>query len=358
MFIFLGLMNKTQNICSSLGEKKDAIAKLAGDKVLKVFREVESRYGKSGVERTREDLRFHLEYLHSAICLESKTIFLDYMGWLKTYFKSIDLPDKYIIPPFIQVREAISEIMDPGECSVIFDFLDYAMDGYENLPDQQTGFLESEHGLNLLARQYLQAPLRKEREEAEKLIMDAVKQGTPVRDIYMHVFQPVQWEIGRLWQHNEITVAMEHYITAATEFIMSRLYPFIFTSNRIGKKMVATSISGELHELGIRMVTDFFEIAEWDTYYLGANTPHQSIIDMIRDTGSQLLAISATIPYNLPGMVSLISSVRAEMPKEKLRILVGGKPFNENKDLWKKVGADGFALDADSAIAEATRLVG
>ena len=79
---------------------------------------------------------------------------------------------------------------------------------------------------------------------------------------------------------------------------------------------------------------------------------------MIRDTGSQLLAISATIPYNLPGMVSLISSVRAEMPKEKLRILVGGKPFNENKDLWKKVGADGFALDADSAIAEATRLVG
>ena len=42
--------------------------------------------------------------------------------------------------------------------------------------------------------------------------------------------------------------------------------------------MVATCIGGELHEIGIRMVADFFEMEGWDTYYLGANTPADAVV--------------------------------------------------------------------------------
>ncbi|MDZ7776615.1 MAG: hypothetical protein U5L09_13885 [Bacteroidales bacterium] len=54
---------------------------------------------------------------------------------------------------------------------------------------------------------------------------------------------------------------------------MSQLYPYIFNSQRVGKSMVAATVGGELHEMGIRMVADFFEMEGWDTWYLGANAP-------------------------------------------------------------------------------------
>jgi methanogenic corrinoid protein MtbC1 len=31
-------------------------------------------------------------------------------------------------------------------------------------------------------------------------------------------------------------------------------------------------------------------------------------------------------------------------------VLVGGYPFNREQELWRTVGADGFAADADAAI--------
>ena len=39
-------------------------------------------------------------------------------------------------------------------------------------------------------------------------------------------FEPVQHEIGRLWQINHISVAHEHYCTSVTQMIMSELYPY------------------------------------------------------------------------------------------------------------------------------------
>ena len=39
------------------------------------------------------------------------------------------------------------------------------------------------------------------------------------------------------------------------------------------------------------------------------------------------------------------------------KIIVGGYPFNIDKDLWKKVGADGQAVDAETALKIADNLV-
>lgn len=148
--------------------------------------------------------------------------------------------------------------------------------------------------LAITADQYLEKLLQKDRYGAEALIKEILAGGVSIKDVYLKVFQPVQWEIGRLWQINKITVAMEHYCTAATQFIMSRLYEYIFSTEKNGLSFVATSVSNELHELGIRMVSDFFEMEGWNTYYLGASTSNEGVADMISNVDADILAISTT----------------------------------------------------------------
>lgn len=221
----------------------------------------------------------------------------------------------------------------------------------------ETQAIHRDPSLASLAQHYLEALLRGERHQATRLILDAVDRGTDVKDIYLHVFQPCQHEIGRLWQTNQVTVAQEHYCTAATQLIMSQLYSHIFNAERSGRRLVATCVGGELHEIGVRMVADFFEMEGWDTYYLGANTPAASILQTIVERQADILAISATMTFHVSAVSDLIRRVRATSSGRQVKILVGGYPFNISDGLWQKVGANGFARHAEAAITIAKQSV-
>lgn len=206
-----------------------------------------------------------------------------------------------------------------------------------------------------LARQFLDALLRADRRTAAQMILDAVQNGIEVKTIYMQVFQRTQREIGRLWQTNRIGVAEEHFCTAATQMIMSQLYPYIFTGERKDHRVVVACVGGELHEIGARMVADFLEMSGWDSYFLGANTPSQSILQVARERQAHVLALSATMTFHVSKVMEMIAALRAQaLP---IRVIVGGYPFNLSPDLWRKVGADGYAADAETAVAAAGQVL-
>ncbi len=211
-----------------------------------------------------------------------------------------------------------------------------------------------------IAQSYLEALLVPDRKEAWSIISGALESGTPVRDIYLRVFQPVLRETGRLWQAGEISIAEEHFITASVQLSVLHLHDRISVSDktrRRGRTLVAACVGSELHDMGIRMVTDLFETDGWNTYYIGANTPATSLVQAARDRKADVVAISSTMPYHLPLVRYLIRSMRADPETKKTKIMVGGYTFGIVPDLWQRIGADAFARDAGEAVEVADRLV-
>jgi len=345
--IFIGLTNLT---------KKD-LAELIYKRIYDDDPALFDKYGEEGKKNIMNDILFHLSYLSEAYNAKEPKLFVDYVIWCKMYFNSIKLPLKWIVRGFEIMRDVLNEKLKQTAENNPVDVLNLILAQFDKYPVESNSFLVENSKLGVLSQQYLNALLRKDRHLAAKLIKDALTTGVSIKDIYLHVFQNSQYEVGRLWQSNKINVAMEHYCTASTQSIMSQLYEYIFSSEKIGKKLIATSVSGELHELGIRMVSDFFELEGWDTYYLGANTPHNSVIDMIKATGADVLAISATIPIHISKVQKLITDVRNDIPSDKIKIMVGGKPFNDNPELWQKVNADVFAHTAEKDVKKANLFV-
>jgi methanogenic corrinoid protein MtbC1 len=219
-------------------------------------------------------------------------------------------------------------------------------------------FLQPDAPLAGLAREYLDALHRGDRAAAMRMVTDAVQGGTFVRDVYLYVFQPVLYEVGRLWQLNRISVAQEHYFTAATQQAMSMLYPYIFRNEPRGHVVVAACVGPELHEVGIRMVADFFEMEGWDSHYLGANLPPDEMVTAIARHRPHVAALSATMSWHVDDVVRCIRALRRRDDLQGVRILVGGHGFRYTPDLWRSVGADGYAEDAERAVRVATELVG
>lgn len=190
------------------------------------------------------DAGYHLIYLAEALKTESPALFVEYLAWVKVLFAGLKFPGHVLPTTLAGMRQALAEKLPP----------DLAADAIETLDASIRNLAEAP--LDGLARQFLQHLLTGERRAASCLILDAVQPGTPLKEIYLRVFQRTQREIGRLWQTNQISVAQEHFCTAATQMIMSQLYPYIFTGERKSRRMVLACVGGELHEIGARMGAD------------------------------------------------------------------------------------------------------
>lgn len=334
-------------------------AKIAATLVEREFArhpELTSRYGPIGREKSLQDANYHLSFLAQALALNSRALFVDYIAWVKVMLAQRGVLASDLAFHLGCLAEVLEETLSAESGTQAAAFVRGAVEAIPAMPEDLPTFLDQAVSLTPLAHQYLEALRRGERGLAGRLVLDTVASGTSVKEIYLHVFQPAQREVGRLWQTNRISVAEEHYCTAATQLIMSQLYPYIFATEKKGGTLVATCVAGDLHELGVRMVADFFEMDGWNTYYLGANTPHDSIISTVIQRAAEVLAISATMTYHVEAVRELIGVVRQKPALAKVKILVGGYPFSRDPQLWRALGADGSAPDAQEAVALANGL--
>jgi methanogenic corrinoid protein MtbC1 len=348
---------RAKQTSTAIQSQRDALAEAMVARQYQLQPEFWHRFGDTGRAKSVRDAGYHLTYLSEALAADDPTLFVEYVLWAKTLFAGLKFPDD-VLPQSLECMREVFTTMLPEEVRAVADeYVQAALDALARGSPQSTSFIQTDTPLGALARNYLDALLRGERATASQLILDTVERGASVKDIYLHVFQPVQHEIGRLWQTNQISVAQEHYCTAATQVIMSQLYPRIFSGNKIGRRLVVTCVSGELHEIGARMVADFFEMEGWDTYFLGANTPTDAILRTLDERGADMLAISATMTFHIHHVAELIERVRtAALPKPP-KLLVGGYPFNLSPNLWRAVKADGYARNAQQAIQVAQSIL-
>ncbi|TXT57756.1 MAG: Cobalamin-binding protein [Candidatus Thorarchaeota archaeon] len=320
--------------------------------------EISKRYSEPLIKRCKQDIAYHLEFLATAVRIESPSIFSSYLIWVKVLFANLKVPEAEFTKNLDCIKRVLPKYITKKLAKIAIEYIEIGLKEFFSASSSIPTLMGPDAPMAAMATQYLNSLLKGDRRAASAMIMDAVKEGTAIKDIYLNIFERTQQEIGRLWQINQINVAQEHYCTAATQLIMAQLYPFLFNSEKKGHTMVATCISGELHEIGVRMVADIFEIDGWNTFYLGASTPMQDIIQTIIDRDASLLAISATLPTNIPKVQNLIDAVRAREDLGHVKILVGGRPFTMDTKLWRKVGADGTAMNAEEAVIVGNKLVG
>jgi signal transduction histidine kinase len=342
-----------------IAARRERLAEAVTDRQYELHPDLALRFGPAGRQRCREDAVFHLSYLAEAVAIDQPALFADYVAWAQVMLAGRGIPAEDLVENLRVLGDVLARELPGGMAAVAAGVIEAGLAALPAIPDAPSAPLAllGEGPLAALARSYLDLLLAGNRQEASRRILDAARSGTAVRDLYLQVFQPCQHEIGRLWQVNRISVAQEHLCTAATQLIMSQLYPYVFAEEKTGRTLVATCVEGDLHEVGIRMVADFFEMEGWNTFYLGASTPTASLVKTLVERRADVLAVSTSRTAHVGAVARLVAAVRASEVGDRVKILVGGHPFNIAPDLCRRVGADGCARDALSAVVEAGRLL-
>ncbi|MBN2635174.1 MAG: cobalamin-dependent protein [Prolixibacteraceae bacterium] len=189
---------------------------------------------------------------------------------------------------------------------------------------------------NKFSNEFLTNLLLGNRRECSAIAHRFLNENNSVNDLYENVIKVALYEVGKLWEHNQITVAAEHLATAITEGILNELFEQIISGKRVDKKVVLTCVENEKHQVGIKMVADVFEMNGWESFFLGTGIPDEELVRYLHEIRPDILALSMSMYFNYPNLEKTIKLLRARFPE--LFIIVGGQAFNHlsGEDLQKK----------------------
>lgn len=174
-------------------------------------------------------------------------------------------------------------------------------------------------------QQYLAALLAGEHAQCKKILLDLVAAGAGLKDLYINLFQRALYQVGELWENQQISVAVEHLATAITERMLTLVQAQAFGGPARERSIVVACVADEYHQLGGRMIADFCELRGWRGYFLGVNTALPDLLKAIEQKRPTLLGLSLSIYLNMPALLKAIEAVAARFPD--LPILVGGQAF-------------------------------
>lgn len=327
------------------------------ERQVKIQPEAEQEYGASLLDLVA-DTEVRLGYLAEALATDRPALLHTQLSWLKVLCASRGVPLRLIRTNLECMAEALRELLPPENRKRAGEILDGALEHFDTAPTEVQSHLEAEAPHVDLARRFLLAVLETREADATRMILDAFDAGVSFRELHQHVLGKVQSEIGRMWQMAEVTVAEEHYCTGIVTTAATLLAARAPRPAPNGKTVLTAAVGNELHDLGIRLVSQDFEMSGWKVIALGANTPTGAVTDAVRDFGCDLIALSASMTLHVRRTAEAIQSIKAHPDCEGIPILVGGRPFTVVEDLWEVVGADGCARDAAEASQVGARLVG
>ena len=183
---------------------------------------------------------------------------------------------------------------------------------------------------NPVIQDFLQNLLKGNRATCSSITRQYLAQNPSIKDLYEEVFKVSLYEVGRLWETNQITVATEHMATAVTEGILNELFEQIVSQKKYNKKVVVACVENEKHQVGIKMVADVFEMKGWESFFLGTGIPTSELVKFIRETQPDILAISLSVYFNFASLLKMLELLRSEFPE--LQIIIGGQAFSRVSD--------------------------
>ena len=120
-------------------------------------------------------------------------------------------------------------------------------------------------------------------------------------------------------------------------------------------KVALGVVQGDIHDIGKNIVKVMVEAAGFEVIDLGRNVPVDAFVRAAGD-GARVVGMSSLMTTTMPVMGRVVAALDKAGLRKSARTVIGGAPVSAL--FAEQSGADGWAPDAHSAVAEIEKLVG
>lgn len=200
-----------------------------------------------------------------------------------------------------------------------------------------------------------QAVLEFDLAKVEELVHKELNNGTDISAILNDGLIGAMDEVGKLFSEGELFVPEMLRAAQAMKAGLEILKPHLTGSaGQTRGTVIIGTVKGDLHDIGKNLVTMMLEGSGFTVVDLGVDVPAEDFIKAANSQNGNIIAISALLTTTMPAMHSTISAIKES--GLSVKTMVGGAPVT--KAFASQIEADGYAVDAASAVVLARQLIG
>lgn len=198
------------------------------------------------------------------------------------------------------------------------------------------------------------AVIKGDQSAAVEITRSALAEDTAAKSILEEGLIAGMDVVGGRFKKNEIYIPEVLIAARAMKMAMEVLEPELVKAGvkPVGKFLIGT-VQGDLHDIGKNLVAMMLKGAGFEVVDLGVDIGPEKFVEKAKATGTQLVGMSALLTTTMPGMERTIKALKDAGVSAK--IMIGGAPVTQG--YADKIGADGYAADAASAVDLAKSLL-
>ena len=136
------------------------------------------------------------------------------------------------------------------------------------------------------------------------------------------VIGPLQQLIGELWQDGSLRISEEHLATAVVRTFVGNMQ----RKSQVpptGSGLIATTPTGQLHDIGALLVAAVAATMGWRPTFLGPNLPAEEIAGAARQNQARVVSLSIIAPADDPHLGSELARLSHYLGEDTTLILGG-----------------------------------
>lgn len=196
-----------------------------------------------------------------------------------------------------------------------------------------------------LVETYLSEAVEGRGRAAARLALDQIDRGVRCEDVIVGLLAASQHEVGERWLANEWTVADEHLASGSTQHALDAVASTVDVHEPAGSVLVVCA-EGDWHSLPSQMMAEMLRARGYDVAFLGASTPVDHVMDLVRRRRPDAVAVSCNLPLFFLGVARLADAAHTH----GIPVLAGGRAMGTDESRARLLGADGWAPGLDSAV--------
>lgn len=184
-------------------------------------------------------------------------------------------------------------------------------------------------------------------DKSKELIDQIISQNIPVEKILATVAEALD-VVGDKYENHEYYLSELMLAGDTAKGVINSIKPLIKSKKAIGKIVFGT-VKGDIHDIGKTIMSYFMIGAGFEVIDLGVEVDEYKFIKAIKKHHPDIIAMSSLLSTTRDYMKIIINSLIKSNLRDNVKILVGGRPVTE--EFARKIGADGFAVNPNEAIA-------
>ncbi len=198
------------------------------------------------------------------------------------------------------------------------------------------------------------AVIKGDQSTAVEITKSALEEGTAAKNVLEEGLIAGMDVVGARFKKNEVYIPEVLIAARAMKMAMEILEPELVKAGvkPVGRFLIGT-VQGDLHDIGKNLVAMMLKGAGFEVIDLGVDVGPEKFVEQVKTQGVHVVGLSALLTTTMPGMEKTIRALKEAGVSAK--IMIGGAPVTQG--YADKIGADGYAADAASAVDMVKSLV-